>query len=129
LSKKKEYDSNSIKFPISPKPVQKADGSWVNTWIVLLGVELVDSTKLEEIEQKLSNKEVTVKIVVSENQITIEIHTHRWSLEDDLIFYPYKVLREINDNIGEVKTIHGQEKNLWPSAIWSSNRYRYENLD
>lgn len=107
-----------------PVPSQESDGSWIRVWTLELNNDSIDETRVVELEKRLSNEEIDVIIHLAGNTAKIEVKTRRWSLEDDLITYSYKILREVNDCIAKIKKIQGQERDSWHSSIWYGPQYK-----
>jgi hypothetical protein len=119
-----KYNFDGFIIPNWPVPSQESDGSWIRVWTLELNNDSIDETRVVELEKRLSNEEIDVIIHLVGNTAKIEMKTRRWSLEDDLITYSYKILREVNDCIAKIKKIQGQERDSWHSSIWYGPQYK-----
>lgn len=108
-----EYSADSIFIMNWPACHQTPDKKWRRIWSIELEQAPTDATLLRRAEQALSNDEVSVQITNVDKSLTMKVVTGRWCLEDDLIGYAWDILEGVNDIVGKIDTIQGQERDRW----------------
>ena len=96
-----------------PKPVQLDDGRWHRRWNVVL-VEGSERRDAEAVfRDAMATFENNVALSVEGRRVEVDVYTRRWPLEDDLFFYNFRVLKCVEDVLGEIELIEGEPRNKW----------------
>ena len=116
-----KWEEKSIVIHNWPKLIETNDKRWKRTWAIVLKKCIKTSVLIADLERQISTHEnkVTIKIE-GKQKIMMEVVTERWGWEDDLYFYSYNLLKHVNDVLGEIFLIQGQERDLWDP--WLSER-------
>lgn len=75
--------------------------------------EVSNKDSITQFETELSNEEITITVEAQGKNLEVTVNTLRWSLDDDLIVYNFKILQGINDIIGEIEIIQGDVRDAW----------------
>lgn len=116
-----DYNLNSLTPLDWPQLNQADNGTWIRVWDIVLVDEAISEGSITKLEEELSNEEITISVEVICKVLKITVKTLRWGWEDDLIGYSYKILKGVNDIIGEINTIQGQEREVWPPWAWEKD--------
>lgn len=108
-----EYDASKINWVKWPETKQVDDETWIRVWDVVLVNEVKDEESIAKFETELSNEEITITVEAQGKNLEVTVNTLRWSLDDDLIVYNFKILQGINDIIGEIEIIQGDVRDAW----------------
>lgn len=117
-----EYNANSITNRKWPELTQTTDLRWQRIWEINLAEDLNQTIDLNTVEAELSNHEIWVTIKPNNKTLQVTVITDRWGWDDDLIGYSYKLLGILEDRMGEISTIQGQQRDVWPPWFWKKNQ-------
>lgn len=113
-----EYTLDNLEDRNWPKLTQTTDFKWQRIWEIELTDNLDSAIDLKMVEEELSNHEIRVKINVISSKLSVFVVTDRWGWDDDLIGYSYKILGILENRLGDILTIQGQQKDIWPPWFW-----------
>jgi hypothetical protein len=83
--------------------------------------------RISELERELSTGEAQVGIQLEgDRKVIMEVITARWGWDDDLYFYSYRLLKQIDETLGTILTIQGQPRDVWNPWLNEKLREKYE---
>lgn len=131
----KTYDESAI-IGLKWAPLhQLEDQTWQRIWKIQLADAQAIDTDFSEIEEALSNHEISVSIAKVDDELHVKVTTLRWGWDDDLIIYSYKMLKTLIERIEGIKAIQNQDRWVQSASRWlgfsasSSLKHYYEAVE
>jgi hypothetical protein len=110
-----------------PKLEETPDGTWRRRWDIVLQESVLKPLRISELERELSTGEAQVGIQLEgDRKVIMEVITARWGWDDDLYFYSYRLLKQIDETLGTILTIQGQPRDVWNPWLNEKLREKYE---
>jgi len=109
-----KYDDIEIKLTKWPELTQTPEGAWIRVWDIVFERPLSTTKNLEQISQALSYEDYHVHMEEHQpNQLVVSVVTQAWGWETKVWSATFLLFDKIEQHLGEIKTIQGQERNIW----------------
>jgi len=100
-----------------PRAQYTADGSWLRVWHLHFKDAIDPQFSMESLSDQLSGDDFGISLVQDgSHDVRVHVVTHkRHGERDEVVLANYELLVKLNEKIGSIATIQGQERDVWLS--------------
>lgn len=110
-----KYDTKHLVLLDWPRAQCTTDGRWIRVWKIHFKEILKPDVSMSTLAAEYSGEDFVVSLErQGPRDITAQVITSRRHGESDaVVFANYDLLKKLNDSLGTIETIQGQERDLW----------------
>lgn len=110
-----KYDETHLVLLDWPRAQRTTDGGWVRMWKIHFKEVINPHISLNHLSVEYSGDDFVVSLDKhGPRDITAQVMTCRRHGESDaVVFANYDLLKKLNDSLGTIETIQGQERDVW----------------
>jgi len=111
----KQYTERPLVLLNWPRAQYTADGSWLRVWHVHFKDTIDPQFSMESLSTQLSGDDFGISLVQDgSHDVRVHVVTHkRHGESDEVVLANYELLEKLNEKIGTIATIQGQERDVW----------------
>ena len=111
----KQYTERPLVLLNWPRAQYTADGSWLRVWHVHFKDTIDPQFSMESLSTQLSGDDFGISLVQDgSHDVRVHVVTHkRHGESDEVVLANYELLVKLNEKIGTIATIQGQERDVW----------------
>jgi len=111
----KQYTEKPLVLLNWPRAQYTADGSWLSVWHVHFKDTIDPQFSMESLSTQLSGDDFGISLVQDgSHDVRVHVVTHKRHGESDkVVLANYELLVKLNEKIGTIATIQGQERDVW----------------
>ena len=111
----KQYTEKPLVLLNWPRAQYTADGSWLRVWHVHFKDTIDPQFSMESLSTQLSGDDFGISLVQDgSHDVRVHVVTHkRHGESDEVVLANYELLVKLNEKIGTIATIQGQERDVW----------------
>ena len=111
----KQYTEKPLVLLNWPRAQYTADGSWLRVWHLHFKDAIDPQCSMESLSTQLSGDDFGISLVHDgAHDVRVHVVTHkRHGESDEVVLANYELLVKLNEKIGSIATIQGQERDLW----------------
>ena len=111
----KQYTEKPLVLLNWPRAQYTADGSWLRVWHVHFKDTIDPQFSMESLSTQLSGDDFGISLVQDgSHDVRVHVVTHKRHGESDkVVLANYELLVKLNEKIGTIATIQGQERDVW----------------
>jgi hypothetical protein len=109
-----DYSANELRPVAFPRWQRGSDGVWARDWTIRLTRPIDDDGRAKL--HTLSDDSVSVDAVIADDGQSLRLRTTTTgeAQSDEIFFWAaYRMLRRLNDEIGDIELIQGQPRVWW----------------
>ena len=111
----KQYTEKPLVLLNWPRAQYTADGSWLRVWHLHFKDAIDPQCSMESLSTQLSGDDCGISLVQDgAHDVRVYVMTHkRHGESDEVVLANYELLVKLNEKIGTIATIQGQERDVW----------------
>jgi hypothetical protein len=111
----KQYTERPLVLLNWPRAQYTADGSWLRVWHVHFKDTIDPQFSMESLSTQMSGDDFGISLVQDgSHDVRVHVVTHKRHGESDkVVLANYELLVKLNEKIGTIATIQGQERDVW----------------
>jgi hypothetical protein len=111
----KQYPEKPLVLLHWPRVQYTADGSWRRVWHLHFKDAIDPQLSMESLSSQLSEDDFGISLAQDgAHDVRVHMATHkRHGESDEVALANYEVLVKLNEKIGTIATIQGQERDVW----------------